>query len=185
MIQESYSNHNFNTEFEPEKFKLKVKAWHIVFKDITLQDAFTAFGVWLATERKMPTAADLNLIVRKNKNPESFISPELAWEQVTDAVRKFGWCNMERARTYLSEPIWRAVQNVGGWQKICKTELGQPWDFLRKNFIQAFEDFGENQQSQASMPDNVWKKLQDLNNQKCLENKADESEENDNDVSEM
>lgn len=141
-------------------------AWNTVFKDLEKKDIFTAFAVWIATEKFPPSAAELNLIVRKNKSPESFLSPEIAWEQVTNAVRKFGWPNMERARASLSEPIWRAIQNIGGWEKICRTELGQPWDFLRKNFIQVFEDFTGNDQSQALLPINVWTKLQDMQKEK-------------------
>jgi hypothetical protein len=174
MIQEAYSNPNFKAEFEPEKFKLKVKSWSIVFKDVSVQDAFTAFGVWLSTENKFPQASDLNLIIRKNSSPESFVSPEIAWEQVTTAVRRFGWPNMERARQTLSEPIWRAIQNVGGWDKVCRTELGQPWDFLRKNFIQVFEDFGENQQSQALMSSGVWERLQQMSGEKVKPNELPE-----------
>jgi hypothetical protein len=145
---------------------MQVMAWNTVFKDLEKNEVSTAFAVWLATEKFPPSAAELNLIVRKNKSPESFVSPEIAWEQVTRAVKRFGWPNMEQARETLSEPIWRAVQNVGGWDKICRTELGQSWDFLRKNFIQVFEDFTENNHSQALVPINVWTKLQELQKEK-------------------
>ena len=145
---------------------MQVKAWTAVFKDLNNSDIVTSFVSWLSTEKFPPSAADLNLVVRKNKSPQSFVSPETAWEQVTVAVRRFGWPNMEQARSTLSEPIWRAIQNVGGWDKVCRTELGQSWDFLRKNFIQVFEDFGESKQSQALMPINVWTKLQDMQKEK-------------------
>ncbi len=173
MIRESYPNH-FKGEFNPDSFKMQVRAWFAVFKDLHKDEVNAAFVYWLSTEKFPPSAADLNLIVRKNKSPESFVSPETAWEQVTVAVRRFGWPNMERARATLSEPIWRAIQNVGGWDKVCRTELGQPWDFLRKNFIQVFEDFGESQQSQALISSNVWERLQQMSGEKVKLNELPE-----------
>ena len=88
---------------------------------------------------------------------------------VDSAVRKFGSYNQEKAFSTFSDPIKRAVRNIGGWQKICSTELGREWDFLKRNFIDAYNDFGQEAKEQQLLPAQVLHRLQEMNAQKQLE----------------
>jgi len=176
MIRESYPSH-FKGEFNPEGFKLQTKMWHGIFKEIAFQEVSAALGAWIAEEIFPPVPANLNKILKTAKHPETFISPENAWEQVDKAVRRFGWVHERQALESLSQPIQRAIRNVGGWQKICSTPLGREWDFLRKNFMDVFEEFADSPQSEVLMPPNVKARLQEMS-QKQLEAKP-------NDLSEM
>lgn len=114
---------------------------------------------------------NLNELVKKQRSPEKFISAEKAWEIVDYAVRKFGSYNQEKAYTTFTEPIKRAVRNVGGWQKVCQTELGQPWEFLRKNFISAYKEFNAEHREQVMLPESILLRLQEMSGEKQLEHK--------------
>lgn len=151
--------------FNPENFESQVNLWHRSLADCDYKDVVNAFEIWLNTEKYPPTLAEFKPVVLRFRNPDVFISPERAWEIVSNAVRKFGSYNSERAFETFSEPIKRAVRNVGGWQKICQTELGREWDFLRKNFIDVYQDFSQDAKEQELLPASVLHRLQELTKQ--------------------
>lgn len=158
IIQRSYPN--FFKEFDHEAFEVQAKLWHRSLAECEYRDVVMAFEYWINTEKYPPSLAEFKPLVVKTKNPQAFISPERAWEAVDSAVRRFGSYNQEKAFQTFSEPIKRAVRAVGGWQKICSTELGRDWDFLRKNFTDAFNDFSQDDREQHLLPTAVLKQLQ-------------------------
>jgi hypothetical protein len=160
-------------DFNPENFEAQVNLWQRSLADCEYRDVVNAFEIWLNTEKYPPTLAEFKPVVIRFTNPSAFLSSQKAWETVTIAVRKYGSYNSERAFETFSEPIKRAVRNVGGWQKICQTELGRDWDFLRKNFIDAYEDFGQEAKEQELLPISVLERLYEITGKKQnrLENK--------------
>jgi len=170
-IQRSYPNHF--KEFDAEAFEVQAKLWQRSLAGFNYRDVVHAFEYWINTEKFPPTLAEFKPICVKIQNPNAsaLISPERAWETVDYAVRKFGSYNQDKAFAIFSEPITRAVRNIGGWQKICSTELGQPWEFLRKNFISAYTEFNAENREQIMLPESVLKRLQEATGQKQLEAK--------------
>jgi hypothetical protein len=168
MIQKTYRNF-FKGEFDPQSHEIEAKLWQGVFRDIPAQEVYAAFGSWASQQEFPPVPASLNKLIKKNRNPEAFISPEQAWDTVIRAVRNFGWCNELRAMQTLSEPVKRAIRNVGGWQKVCQTPDGREWDYLRKNFMESFTEFSSETKSHTLIPENVWNRLKDIR-QKQLSN---------------
>lgn len=162
-IQRSYPN--FFKEFDQESFEVQAKLWQRSLADYEYRDVIISFEYWINTEKFPPTLAEFKPLVVKLKNPQAIISPERAWEAVNSAVRKFGSYNQEKAFETFSDPIKRAVRNIGGWQKICSTELGRDWDFLKRNFIEAYNDFGQEAKAQELLPAQVLQKLQQLTEQ--------------------
>jgi hypothetical protein len=156
-------------DFDAENFEIQAKLWQRSLADCDYKDVVNAFEVWLNTEKYPPTLAEFKPVVVRFRNPSAFLSPERAWETVTIAVRKYGSYNSERAFETFSEPIKRAVRYVGGWQKICQTELGRDWDFLRKNFVEAYEDFGQEAKEQELLPASVLHRLQEMTGEKKQE----------------
>ena len=152
-------------DFNPEDFDVQAKLWQRSLTDHEYRDVVNAFEIWLNTEKYPPSLAEFKPVVARFKNPNAFLSPERAWELVTTAVRKYGSYNSERAFATFSEPIKRAVRNIGGWQRICQTELGREWDFLRKNFIEAYQDFGQESREQELLPASILHRLQELTKQ--------------------
>jgi hypothetical protein len=156
-------------DFDVENLEVQVNLWQRSLANHEYRDVVNAFEIWLNTEKYPPTLAEFKPVVARFRNPTAFVSPERAWEQVTIAVRKYGSYNSERAFETFSEPIKRAVRNVGGWQKICQTELGRDWDFLRKNFVEAYQDFGQEEREQELLPASVLHRLQQMTDEKKQE----------------
>ena len=161
----------FFKEFNPENIEVQINLWQRSLADCEYRDVVNAFELWLNTEKYPPTLAEFKPVVARFRNPGALISSERAWEVVSNAVRKYGSYNSEGAFATFSEPIKRAVRNVGGWQKICQTELGREWDFLRKNFVEAYNDFGQDIREQELLPASVLHRLQEVTGQKQLEEK--------------
>lgn len=153
-------------DFDVEKLEVQVNLWQRSLADCEYRDVVNAFEIWLNTEKYPPTLAEFKPVVARFRNPKAFLTPERAWETVNTAVRKYGSYNQEGAFATFSEPTKRAVRNVGGWQKICSTELGREWDFLRKNFIDAFNDFGQDVREQELLPASVLHRLQQITGEK-------------------
>jgi hypothetical protein len=160
IIQKAYPN--YFKDFDSEAFDIQAKLWERSLADYTYRDVINAFEYWFSTEDRPPTLPKFKPIIIKFINPQAFISPERAWEAVDLAVRKFGSYNQEKAFATFSEPIKRAVRSVGGWQKICSTELGRDWDFLKKNFIDAFNDFDQDVKEQELLPTSVLQRLNEI-----------------------
>lgn len=170
-IQRSYPNHF--KEFDADAFEVQTKLWQRSLADFAYREVVYAFEYWINTEKFPPTLAEFKPVCVKIQNPNAsaLISSEKAWEMVDYAVRKFGSYNQEKAFATFSEAIIRAIRNVGGWQKVCATELGQPWEFLRKNFISAYKEFNAENREQIMLPESILKRLQEASGQKQLEAK--------------
>lgn len=160
IIQKSYPN--FFKDFSPEDFEIQARLWQRSLSDYEYRDVVYAYEIWVNTEKFPPSLAEFKQIVAKLRNPHAFMSPERAWEVVDKAVRRFGSYRQDEAFKTFSEPIKRAVRAVGGWQKICQTELGRDWDFLRKNFSEAYQDFGQEARQQELLPQNILHRLEEM-----------------------
>ena len=162
---------------------LQRSMWQNVFSDCTYQELFTAFNVWLATEPFPPTLAHINELVKRARNPKAFVTAELAWETVGNAVRKYGWSNQEKAMDSFSPNIRRAIQNIGGWQKLCASNEKE-WDFRRKDFLSIYEEFVTETKNQELIPTNILKRLQDeaQEREQLLQDKVQYLEKQDNEL---
>lgn len=160
-IHQFYPNHFKKEDFNEDTFAFQRNIWQRGLSDFTYKECLTTLEIWLNQEKFPPTLAEFKPLIAKMKNPEAFISPEKSWETVHRAVRRFGWSNEAKALETFSEPIKRAVRAVGGWQRICSTPDGKEWDFLRKNFIECYEEFSSDTQEQFLLPPTILKQLQE------------------------
>ena len=160
IIQKSYPT--FHKEFDPEVFDFQVKLWQRSLSEYTLLECKMAFEKWVNTQDYPPQLNRFKETLVTTVKPNSIVSPEKAWEDVSDAVRRFGSYGQDKAFQSFSEPIKRAVRNIGGWQKICQTELGKEWDFLRKNFIESYKEFNTSESEQFLLPPDTLRRIQEL-----------------------
>lgn len=94
-------------------------------KDPGYEEAFKAL-MSLFSEMKpgrgFPSIEDIRVAA---KPPEQRIDKkELAMDasaKAIGAVSKFGWANPERAKEYMGDLAWRAVDRIGGWTTFCNT----------------------------------------------------------------
>jgi hypothetical protein len=168
-IQKAYPNHF--KDFDPETFEFQATLWHRALAEFSAKEGLAIFEYWANTEKFPPTLAEFKELAARSKNPIAFLSAEKAWETVDKAVRKFGWNNQDKAFNSLKPNVIRAVQSIGGWQKVCQTPLGQEWDFLKKNFKSAYDEWQEETQDQALLPPSVLSRLQEMAVHKALEHK--------------
>lgn len=168
-IRKTYPNHF--KDFEPEDFEFQITLWHRALAEVPSGESLAIFEYWANTQKWPPTLAEFKELAAKAKNPAAFLSAEKAWETVDYAVRKYGWCNQEHAFKSLKPNVIRAIKSLGGWQKVCQTPVGQEWDFLKKNFKLAFDEWQEEVQDQALLPENLLARLQEMATQKALEHK--------------
>lgn len=159
-MRAGYQNFHKNSDFDEELFMIQRGMWQNAFSDCSYEEVFTAFNIWLATEPFPPTLFAINKLVKRNRNPESFVSAETAWEKVGNAVRRYGWSNQDKAMNTFSPNIRRAIQNIGGWQKLCASNEKE-WDFRRKDFLDIYEEFETESVNQELIPTNILKRLQD------------------------
>jgi hypothetical protein len=158
LMRAAYNNFYKEKNFDEEQFLMQRDVWQMAFDEVPFDDVLTAFKAWMATEPFPPVIAQINRIIKRANNPSAFESAENAWEKVHKAVKKFGWCNQEKAYETLSPNIQRAIQYIGGWQRLCSAE-GKEWDFRRKDFIDIFEEFTEKTQKRELIPADVLKRL--------------------------
>ena len=158
IIQQLYPTPS--KDFVEEAFEMKVKLWNRSLADYSYQDCALALEYWVNTQKFQPTLVEFKTLVVSLDSRTSSLSAQKAWEIVDTAVRKFGSYGQEKAFASFDEATKRAVRHVGGWQKICSTELGQSWDFLRKNFISAYEDLSQDQQEQQLLPPQILERLE-------------------------
>ena len=178
--QHVYRNQiSFKDVNEEEIFEMTRELWQRAFSEYAYSDVMLAFEVWLAQEPFPPTIAGFRKVITKIKHPELFISAEKAWEEVAKAVRKFGWPNQEKAMETLSSNAKRAIQNIGGWQKLCSAD-SKEWDFRRKDFLEVYDEFEKESQNQKLIPQHVIKRIQEesILREQALEAKMKQIEEN-------
>lgn len=183
IIRASYPNSYRESNFDETAFMLQRGMWQNGFSDCTYDEVFTAFNIWLATEPFAPTFAEMNKLVKRNRNPEAFVSAETAWEKVGDAVRKYGWSNQNKAMDSFTPNIRRAIQNIGGWQRLCEANLKE-WDFRRKDFLDIYEEFEIEAQHQELIPTHILKRLQEQAGQReqLLQDKVQYVENKENEL---
>jgi hypothetical protein len=176
IIQKSYPNHF--KDFDSDTFDFQANIWQRSLSNFTSLESKMAFETWINTEKFPPTLAEFKELLVKTVKPSALMSPERAWDMVSEAVRRFGSHNQELAFKNFTDPIKKAVRNVGGWQKICQTELGQQWDFLRNNFMKTFKDFNTEEDNQFLLPPDTLRRIQEMREieeQKRLDEPEDEA----------
>lgn len=81
-----------------------------------------------------PTPGAIRTMVRNMLAPQ-WPTPDRAWHQVTQAVRRYGYMQPQVALASLEPPVARVAQALG-WQEICASEnIG----VLRGQFLKLYE----------------------------------------------
>lgn len=108
--------------------------WYQELSDINAETLTTALRKWVCTEQWPPTIADLRSLCTNLTEGELPDWGE-AWEEVTQAVRRFGWTRPDKAFASMS-PQTRAAARRIGWMSICESENPEA---LRAQFRQIYE----------------------------------------------
>lgn len=158
-IQASYPIHKDN--FEDEKqIRLKARMWEIHFADFDFEEVFTALIQYVATEKFPPTIADLKQIAAKNRNPNAFMSGEVAWEKVIRAIKQYGFYQQDKAFEGFDLQTKRLVNSLG-WGAICQCSEDKI-GIMRSNFVKMWETVKVEEKEQELFPVEVYNRLKNI-----------------------
>ncbi len=108
--------------------------WYTALQDLPYPVLSTALTKWVATEKWPPSIAELRTACTE------IVSGKLpdwgeAWAEVSQAIRRFGWCRPSEALASMSPTARRAADMIG-WQQICESENPEA---IRAQFRQVYE----------------------------------------------
>ncbi len=101
-------------EFDREQ----VAAWYASLCDLPADSVAVAMARFVCEIGKWPDIATVRRFAVEALNGESRPWSE-ALEDARKAVRRFGAYRQADARKSLDDSTWKAIQSLGGWQKLC------------------------------------------------------------------
>lgn len=120
----------YNKEFTEEQ----VSVWYEFFKDDSYDNFRNAVKRIISKKQFMPSIAELKSEIALLSNPVLQLNADKEWENVLNAVRKYGSYNEEKAMNSL-DPYTRSIVRQVGYRRICMSEAIQ-WE--RKEFMELF-----------------------------------------------
>jgi hypothetical protein len=150
MVQRYYPNQV--KMMEKEDFELTAKLWERTLWNIDFQNLAQALVIYTRLNKFAPHPSDLIEIVAKKHNPEAFKTSESAWEDVSRAVKKYGFHNQKLAFESFDTKTLRVVKNISWWT-MCYSE--RP-DMVKRDFCQIWDNLGAVEQEQILVDHTKW-----------------------------
>lgn len=110
--------------------------WYELLGDIPFPAAMTALKKYALSNKFPPTISEIRTYaadLMENRIPDA----DEAWGEVNRAIRRYGYMNEAAALESFSDPVRRAVENIG-WQNICQSPYEQV-NTLKAQFRGAYE----------------------------------------------
>lgn len=121
--------------------------WYNQLKDIPYEIAELSVNKWVATNKWPPTIADIREMAVGISIGEKKDWSE-AWEEVQDAIRKFGFYEASKALESLS-PLTKETVNKIGFTAICQSENPTA---DRANFRMIYESLAQREKMKNQIP---------------------------------
>lgn len=145
MIQSLYPSQMKSSE--DSNFELTTRLWQRLFNDADFKQVIEALLEYATLNKFAPHPSDIKDIMAKRNNPEAFKPAEIAWEEVTQAIKRFGYYRQQEAFATFDDKVKRAVKAVG-WGTICHSER---IDMVRKNFCDYWKSMSSVEQEQVKL----------------------------------
>lgn len=144
-----------------------MELWFNMLGDIPYQVAEAALQKWVATNKFSPTIADLREISTSIQHGDL---PDWgdAWQNVREAVQRYGWYRQEEAMASLDEITRECVKRIG-FERLCHSE--EP-EMERANFRMVFETLAKRRKMQEQLPTGLASLIGDIQKNLRLEDKA-------------
>lgn len=106
----------FDKILDPDVLRMQIED----ISDLDYGSIVNAISVYRRDGKNVtwPRASKIREIINPKQSKES-MSNEAA-SRIREAITKFGWCNIEQAKTFVGELGWAVVQRSGGWQYVCE-----------------------------------------------------------------
>ena len=117
LLSATYPRFNFAPD------EMRLKAWHDMLADLPGDVVAIATKRMISTLKFPPTIADIReAVANAVQDARGTVNAGEAWRKVTKAISDYGYYQPDRARAYLGEDVWRAVEYIGGWADLCTSE---------------------------------------------------------------
>lgn len=152
---------------------LNAQMWAECFNDIPFNVVLYAVQAHLLKSQFAPSIAEIRLRCMEMTKAEKPKTAQEAWEDVTKAIKRFGYYQQDKAFDTLEERTKRAVRVIG-WQNICHSEnVG----IERANFIKFYDSYSADTQDKYIFPKALTDKISQImleQKQNLLEDKGNE-----------
>lgn len=121
--------------------------WFQMLGDIPYQVAEAALQKWVATNKFSPTIAEIRELASSIQHGDV---PDWgdAWQNVREAVQRYGWYRQEEAMASLDEITRECVRRIG-FERLCHSE--EP-ALERANFRMVYETMAQRRKTQEQLP---------------------------------
>lgn len=126
------------------------RLWAELLSDIDYETALKALKIVLSRSKHFPSVAEIREAAVELGTGD-MPTPMEAWDQVTSAIRRYGYYEQERALESL-HPIVRRAAEIVGWRELCYSE---EIDIIRAHFRDAYTALAERERRSAILPDDV------------------------------
>lgn len=146
-----------------------MELWFQMLGDIPYNVAEAALQKWVATNKFSPTIADIREIASRIQHGDL---PEWgdAWENVREAVQRYGWYRQEEAMASLDELTRECVKRIG-FERLCHSE--EP-EMERVNFRMVFETLAKRRKTQEQLPLGLSNLIGEIRNNLMIEEAKNE-----------
>lgn len=129
--------------YYPEKYPLntqaKIELVFDAFKDLDYAITELVIKEFYRTEKWTPTVAEIRTRVFERVNPSLTKDYGDGWQQVCEAIRRYGFYRPEEAYESMDEITRQCVKRIG-WSKLCMSEN---IDADRANFREMYKTISE------------------------------------------
>jgi hypothetical protein len=127
-----------------------MELWYRQLQDIPYNIAEATLNKWVATNKWSPSIADIRegAVSIKTEKPKEWGD---GWEQVLQAIKRYGMYQVEEAMASFDEITKQCVKRMG-FVNIC---LSENITADRANFRMIYEQIAERKKSEAQLPVNL------------------------------
>lgn len=125
---------NYRNWPEQGKEAATVQLWEMMLSDLPIETAKHAIQMHISRSAYPPTVADIREAAARVSGPRTIDAIE-AWEQISTAIRKYGYYREAEGIASLPEDVAIMAKRFG-WKEICTNEN---IDTLRAQFRMAWE----------------------------------------------
>ena len=137
--------------------KEKMELWYTMLGDIPYNTASLALQKWIATQKWIPKISDIRQSAM-DVTGNSIGDWGDGWQEVLDAIRRFGYYRYNEAMESMSPITQKCVKRLG-WSNLCLS-TNQNQD--RANFRMMYEEYKENESNMRILPQKLRNTITDL-----------------------
>ena len=120
-----------------DKNSSEAGVWYGYFKDYPSEILEEAIKEVVSINQYFPSIAELKRTISEIANPDLKLNAHTEWQEVLEAIHKYGYYGAERARKKLKPFTADIAFNSIGWNRMCDS-TNIEWE--RKLFVEVFEN---------------------------------------------